>query len=121
MVFPIIPDNCFFLKKKKLILRNLKKHAEITRHAMSQQESQFNCLFSTLRATVHARIQKVLSEGVQLWQRFFSVFLFVYEMWDAPKIVSEYDQKISQSQTADNPVAPRGRAVQPSRDTRKTN
>ena len=39
------------------------------------------------------------------------------------KIVSEYDQEIHvpQSQTADNPVAPRGRAAQPSRDTRKTN
>ena len=36
------------------------------------------------------------------------------------KIVSEYDQEIPQSQTADYPVAPRGRA-QPSRDTRKTN
>ena len=31
-----------------------------------------------------------------------------------PKIVSECDQEISQSQTADNPVAPRGRAAQPS-------
>ena len=37
------------------------------------------------------------------------------------KKVSEYDQEIPQSQTADNPVAPRGRAAQPSRDTRKTN
>ena len=37
------------------------------------------------------------------------------------KIASEYAQKIPQSQTADNPVAPRGRAAQPSRDTRKTN
>ena len=37
------------------------------------------------------------------------------------KIVSEYDQEIPQSQTADNPMAPRGRAAQPSRDTRKTN
>ena len=37
------------------------------------------------------------------------------------KIVSEYDQEIPQSQTVDNPVAPRGRAAQPSRDTRKTN
>ena len=36
------------------------------------------------------------------------------------KKVSEYDQEIPQSQTADNPVAPRGRAAQPSRDTRKT-
>ena len=37
------------------------------------------------------------------------------------KIISEYDQEIPQSQTADNPMAPRGRAAQPSRDTRKTN
>ena len=37
------------------------------------------------------------------------------------KIVSEYDQEIPQSQTADNPMAPRGTAAQPSRDTRKTN
>ena len=37
------------------------------------------------------------------------------------KIVSEYDQEIPQSQTADNPVAPRGRAAQPSQDIRKTN
>ena len=38
-----------------------------------------------------------------------------------PKIVSEYDQEIPQSQTAYNPVAPRGRVAQPSRDTRMTN
>ena len=37
------------------------------------------------------------------------------------KIVSEYDQEIQQSQTADNPMAPRGRVTQPSRDTWKTN
>ena len=37
------------------------------------------------------------------------------------KIESEFDQKKPQSQTADNPVAPRQRAAQPSRDTRKTN
>ena len=36
-------------------------------------------------------------------------------------IVSEYDQEKPQSQTADNHVASRGRATQPSRDTRKTN
>ena len=41
--------------------------------------------------------------------------------FQCPKIVSEYDQKIPQSQTTDNPVAPRGRAAQPSRDTRKIN
>ena len=38
-----------------------------------------------------------------------------------PKIVSEYDQEIPQTKTADNPMAPRGRATQPSRYTRKTN
>ena len=37
------------------------------------------------------------------------------------KIVNEYDQKIPQSQTVDKPMALRGRATQPSRDTRKTN
>ena len=36
-------------------------------------------------------------------------------------IVSEYDQEIPPSQTADNPIAPRGRATQPSLDTRETN
>ena len=35
--------------------------------------------------------------------------------------ISEYDQEIPQSQTADNPMVPRGRAAQPSPDTRKTN
>ena len=34
---------------------------------------------------------------------------------------SEYDQEIPQSQTADNSVAPHGRAARPSRDIRKTN
>ena len=34
---------------------------------------------------------------------------------------SEYDQEIPQSQAADKPLTPRGRATQPSRDTRKTN
>ena len=37
------------------------------------------------------------------------------------KIVSEYDQEIPQSQTADKPVASYGRATQQSRDTGKTN
>ena len=36
-------------------------------------------------------------------------------------IVSVYDQEIPQSQTADEPMAPRGRATQQPRDTRKTN
>ena len=33
---------------------------------------------------------------------------------------SEYDQEVPQSQTAENPMAPRGRDTQQSRDTRKT-
>ena len=37
------------------------------------------------------------------------------------KIVTEYDLEIPQSQTADKPMAPRGRATQQSRDTSKTN
>ena len=40
---------------------------------------------------------------------------------NAAKIVSQYDQEMPQSQIAYNPMAPRGRATQPSRDTRKTN
>ena len=43
-----------------------------------------------------------------------------YNTYMASKIVSEYDQEIPQLQTADNHVAPQGRAAQPSRDTRKT-
>ena len=34
---------------------------------------------------------------------------------------SEYDQEIPQSQTADKPMVPRGKATQQSRETKKTN
>ena len=37
------------------------------------------------------------------------------------KIANEYDQEIPQSLTADNPMAPRGRATEQSRGTRKAN
>ena len=37
------------------------------------------------------------------------------------EIVREYDQEIPQSQIVDNPMASRGTAAQPSRDTKKTN
>ena len=42
----------------------------------------------------------------------------IWSTWHLPglKMVSEYDQEIPQSQTADNPIAPRGRATQSSRD-----
>ena len=46
-------------------------------------------------------------------------FVSNLKRYDTIKKVSEYDQEMPQSQTADNPVAPRGRAAQPSRDTRK--
>ena len=48
------------------------------------------------------------------------VILVIDKVWPNVKIVSKYDQEIPQSQTADNPMAPLGRASQPSRDTRKT-
>ena len=59
-----------------------------------------------------------------LYTNGFSIFFDIINLeWFIVyiKIVSEYDQEIPQSQTADNLVAPRGRAAQPSRDTRKTN
>ena len=37
---------------------------------------------------------------------------------NSSKIASEYDQEIPQSQTTGNPMALRGRAAQPLRDTR---
>ena len=37
------------------------------------------------------------------------------------RIVSEYDQEIPKSQTADKPMVPRERATQQSHYTRKTN
>ena len=49
------------------------------------------------------------------------MLLYQFKNKNIEKIVSEYDQKISQSQAADNPLAPRGRAAQPPRDTRETN
>ena len=51
--------------------------------------------------------------------KLYKIFQFKATVYT--KIVSEYDQEIPQSQTADNPVAPRGRVAQPSGDTRKTN
>ena len=52
-------------------------------------------------------------------QIFFNYFYFSFNTkLFTLKIVIEYDQEIPQSQTADNPVAPRGRAAQPSRDTK---
>ena len=40
------------------------------------------------------------------------MFKCAKQLCDLSRIVSEYDQKILQSQTADKPTAPRGRAIQ---------
>ena len=55
---------------------------------------------------------------------YIAKYLILYVIWyfiKMSKIVSEYDQEIPKRQTADNPMALRGRATQPPRDTRKTN
>ena len=41
-------------------------------------------------------------------------FLITCNLFHFTKIVSEYDQETPQSQTADKPMAPRGRATQQS-------
>ena len=45
---------------------------------------------------------------LDVWETLLSFRKYVLS-----EIVSEYDQEKPQSQTADNPVAPRGRAAQP--------
>ena len=48
--------------------------------------------------------------------------MLIYRHWvimSYSEIVSEYDQKIPQSQTSDKPMTPRGRATQQLRDTSK--
>ena len=66
------------------------------------------------------RVQKCKNQLFEENKRFECSF-YQIQVQVIAKIVSEYDQEIPQSQTADKPVAPRGRAAQPSRDTRKTN
>ena len=61
-----------------------------------------------------------LSDGLKIIDPIFITCDDIGNLLFVTKKVSEYDQEILQSQTADNPVAPRGRAAQPSRDTRKT-
>ena len=70
--------------------------------------------------------------GHDLYARYFISNLFMplqeqhgckpaAKLYSVLGIVSEYDQEIPQSQTADSPMAQRGRAIQPSQATRKTN
>ena len=59
-----------------------------------------------------------IKQNAEIYQIFFNYVLS--EVIFSTKIVGEYDQEIPQSQTADNPMALRGRATQPSQDARKT-
>ena len=52
-----------------------------------------------------------LSEGLKIIDPIFITCDDIGKLVLVTKIVSEYDQEIPQSQTADNPVAPRGRAA----------
>ena len=55
-------------------------------------------------------------QALAFHKRFLSSYLLLFTFIDNKN--SEYDQEIPQSQTTDNPMAPGGRATQP---TRKTN
>ena len=48
-------------------------------------------------------------------------YILNLKFWFISNKNSEYDQEIPQSQTADKPMAPRGRATKQSRYTMKTN
>ena len=61
-----------------------------------------------------------MSQHIRFWIRFVRVAFtstkdtaspYIFKKIFVSIIVSEYDQEIPQSQTADNPVAPRGRAA----------
>ena len=78
-------------------------------------------ILSVFRTHAQNGCHKVLEMESTSILKILALLLFENKQCIFSKIVSEYDQEIPQSQTADNPVAPRGRAAQPSRDTRKTN
>ena len=77
------------------------------------------CTFMTRHITYHIRCFSPCAEYTKDTSydklKIDKMFLHILQ------IVREYDQEIPQSQIADNPMAPRGRAAQPSRDTMKTN
>ena len=90
----------------------------------------FSCVFVTFPHGVLSRVWYLIVSILDLC--FIPYFHCLVNETDNPinlillficflKKVSEYDQEIPQLQTADNPMALRGRATQPSRDTRKTN
>ena len=85
-----------------------------------------NC-FNKFSTTVASNLVDKLPSSFNLFHTESPTFQIFYKSKNVQdnkfmlKIVSEYDQEIPQLQTADNPVAPRGRAAQPSQNTRKTN
>ena len=75
----------------------------------------------TVTVTVSVTFHALLIFSLSAVQIYAPILLNVCELpLLFPKLVSEYDQEIPQSQTADKPVAPLGRATHQSRDTRKT-
>ena len=81
------------------------------------------------KSTILTPYSKNLTQSITNSTRRLSL-IGIYAIWQLSlgcllmrtiaKIVSEYDQEIPQSQPVENPVEPRGRAAQPSQDTRKT-
>ena len=64
--------------------------------------------------------KRLIRETPLEWHLARSPMVVRFQMFPGMKN-SEYDQEIPQSPTADKPMAPRGRATQPQRDTRETN
>ena len=85
-------------------------------HAWWSTQSRLATLLSSLHTKFGIPISKNIGDMHQTQCNFLKL-----GQRSSSKIVSKYDQEIPQSQTADNPVEMRGRAAQPSRDTRKTN
>ena len=75
------------------------------------------CIFDCLKMLLTTMIKDEYNSKV--WTQSDSTFLFRNKIKIGAgsslilEIISEYDQDIPQSQTEDNPVAPRGRATQP--------
>ena len=74
---------------------------------------------------VYTDLTKLSTNCLFKWKVYTDAAGINYLYHDCPPVrnskVSEYDQEIPQSQPADNPMTPQGRATQLSRDTRKTN
>ena len=112
-------DNC-----SKMVGRSLNQKDEI--RAYIKARSKIDCSLEQLMTELSTayRPSSVSYDSVRSWKKKFDSgeeSIKNAPKSGRPKIVNEYDQEIPQSQTADNPVAPRGRAADPSRDTRKTN